>query len=370
MRKVSSARGVVPHGPAMRRQPPVGRRRHAMLTQEGAIEVGNVEIADLEADIRDRHVAFGQKLAGLPDAQLVDMVGEGVAGVLLEEPGEGAFAHAGKLCDIGKTNVRREVAIDEDERALERIERFGIQLRRIFRRGQNLIFRGTGKEMKELQEEGEAGNTLLRAHAFDQRRALLQGLAIEHEAALGAGKEVFQFREFRQQPHGLADPVRVELQHDIPPFDNLARRRHRHPVVRQVAADDGEIGRREGADIIADERDTRALANEVDLELRMEIPDIALPGIIVEPPEKALVDARDDVLEGRSARGKRARPRLPAGLGIAHCRDDDPVLLPQHKSVVGRKLQAAADDIGPAEITPIAPLRRYLDSLRYYMTCE
>ncbi len=147
-----------------------------------------------------------------------------------------------------------------------------------------------------------------------------------------AGKKIFQLGEFRQQLRRLPDAVRVELHDDIAALDHLAGRRHRHPVMRQVAADDGKIGRGEGAYIVADKGHTGALANEVDLELRMEIPDITLPRIVIDAPEKAFIDACDDVLEGRRTGRKRAELRLRhapavprAGEGgqsvLLHCHD-------------------------------------------------
>jgi hypothetical protein len=114
---------------------------------------------------------------------------------------------------------------------------------------------------------------------------------VKDEAALGAGEEILELGKFRDQPCRLADPVGMELEHDVPPLDHLTRRRHRHPIMRQVATDDGEIGRRKSADIVTDKGNARALADQMDLEFRVEIPDVALPGIVIEPPEKAFVDA-------------------------------------------------------------------------------
>ncbi|MNT99984.1 hypothetical protein D3C71_2178770 [compost metagenome] len=54
--------------------------------------------------------------------------------------------------------------------------------------------------------------------------------------------------------------------------------------MRQVAADDGEITRTELADMITDEGKARGLADEMDFDLRMEVPDVPFPGIVVETP--------------------------------------------------------------------------------------
>ena len=108
---------------ALPRQPPIGRWRHLVLTQEGAVEVGDVEVADLEADVGDRHFGFGKQLAGLPDAQLVDVVGKGIAGVLLEEAGKRRLAHPGTLGEVGKVDVGGDVFVDEGECAAQHVER-------------------------------------------------------------------------------------------------------------------------------------------------------------------------------------------------------------------------------------------------------
>ena len=50
-------------------QPPVGGRRHLVLTKKIPVEVGDVDVANFEADIGDRRRRLGEQGAGLVEAQ-------------------------------------------------------------------------------------------------------------------------------------------------------------------------------------------------------------------------------------------------------------------------------------------------------------
>src|SRR4051812_4349864 len=87
----------------------VARRCHATALLELPIEVGDVRIADLETDVGDGRGGVGQQLAGLGYTQDRDVVREGIAGVLLEEPRERGLAHADDRSDVAERNLSVEV---------------------------------------------------------------------------------------------------------------------------------------------------------------------------------------------------------------------------------------------------------------------
>jgi len=112
-------------------------------------------------------------------------------------------------------------------------------------------------------------------------------------------QERFQFAQFRQQACRPAQPLRIELQDDVAAFDQFARLHRGDPIMRQAATDDCQIARPKLADVIANQNHTGGFSQQVDLVLRMEVPDIALPGIVVEPPQETVARLCDDVFEGR-----------------------------------------------------------------------
>ncbi|MCY1305582.1 hypothetical protein D9M70_553960 [compost metagenome] len=81
------------------------------------------------------------------------MIGEGVAGVLLEEAGKGRFAHAGAPGPIGQVDIGRNVLVDEGQSAAEHVERLLVELRREFRRGEQFVFLGADEKIKQLDEQ-------------------------------------------------------------------------------------------------------------------------------------------------------------------------------------------------------------------------
>ena len=60
-------------------------RRHLLQGAELAIEVGEIGIADLVGDVRDRLAAVDEEGAGLADAQFGDIVADRQARVAAEE---------------------------------------------------------------------------------------------------------------------------------------------------------------------------------------------------------------------------------------------------------------------------------------------
>ena len=72
--------------------------------------------------------------------------------------------------------------------------------------------------------------------------------------------------------------------------------------MREIAADDGEVPRRETLDVVADQGHAFALAHEVDFVLGMHVPNVALPGIIVQAPQKGLACISYNVLDDRGDR--------------------------------------------------------------------
>ena len=73
--------------------------------------------------------------------------------------------------------------------------------------------------------------------------------------------------------------------------------------MRQATADEGQMARFEGSDMVADELHPRGIADEMQFILRMHVPDVAFPRIVIATPEKALLFARHDVLEDRALGG-------------------------------------------------------------------
>jgi hypothetical protein len=61
-------------------------------------------------------------------------------------------------------------------------------------------------------------------------------------------------RAVRPREHlgGSEQPVLIELDHDVSLLDDVARGKRRHPVVRQIPADEVEVSRVERADVVPD----------------------------------------------------------------------------------------------------------------------
>ncbi len=155
------------------------------------------------------------------------------------------------------------------------------------------------------------------AHRLHDFRALATGLAGEGKAAQREVEKGVDLRELGKArgrgPHALG----VELQHDVASGDHFAGRGRGNPVVRQIAPDDREMPRLERLDVVADERHADAFAHEMDFVFRVDVPDVARPRIIVEAPQEALADIRDNMLDDRRLAG--ARPsRSPGSPSPAH----------------------------------------------------
>ena len=92
-------------------QRPEARRRHALLRQELAVEIGDVVVADREADLGDRSCSLAhQQLAGEVDAQPVDILHQRHAGVAAEAAREGAGAAPGDGREIAFAERLGQVA--------------------------------------------------------------------------------------------------------------------------------------------------------------------------------------------------------------------------------------------------------------------
>jgi len=132
---------------------------------------------------------------------------------------------------------------------------------------------------------------------MDHPGGALTGAGMEAETALRSFQEFCAVSQFRQQGGCVAQLVRVELDDDIPAFDELARLHLRDPVVRKIAADDGQFAWAEFADVITDQQQARRVGDQMDLDLGMEVSDIPHPGIVILAPEEGFVGACEHVFE-------------------------------------------------------------------------
>ena len=124
----------------------------------------------------------------------------------------------------------------------------------------------------------------------------------ELDAAGGASKKGVDGSQLRQKLLAIMDPLRVELEDDVPVGDVLAVIDVADPVVGQVRTDQDEVSGGEAADVVSDDGAAGPVLDQVDLELGMVVPAAIRPGIVVHVPA------------GRGARHRRhkfAGRRLP-----------------------------------------------------------
>jgi hypothetical protein len=100
----------------------------------------------------------------------------------------------------------------------------------------------------------------------------------------------------------ITDPLRVELEDDVPVGDVLVVTDIADPVVGQVRTDQDEVSSREAADVVSDDGEAGPVLDQVDLELGMVVPAAVRAGVVMHMPA------------GRCARHRRhklAGGRLP-----------------------------------------------------------
>ena len=89
--------------------PPVLAGRQTAEGLELPVEIGQGTISGIESNLTDVHVFLDQELAGVPDPQLGDELGERLVGPLLEIPAERRTRHAGDLCNVVQADRFGEV---------------------------------------------------------------------------------------------------------------------------------------------------------------------------------------------------------------------------------------------------------------------
>jgi hypothetical protein len=178
------------------------------------------------------------------------------------------------------------VGEDVVERIVDKVVGAAFVQRRCSGAGQELGLSGWGgtEHVEQRQNVVEAVDS----SAVTDREQLRGGSrgcwSGELDAAGGAFKKGVEGSQLGQQLLAITDPLRVELEDDVPVGDVLGVADIADPVVRLVRADQDEVSGREAADVVSDDGPAGPVLDQVDLELGMVVPAAVWAGVVVGVP--------------------------------------------------------------------------------------
>lgn len=250
---------------------------------EDAVEVGEAGEAAFEGDLADGGGGVDEETGGVADADVVQVVDEGDAGLGLKETAECGFGHLNEIGGFGETDGAAEIFVDEVDDLLDPlaivVDQFGV-IGYIFAEGA-----GVGRERK-LVEDGhqlEHGvEPFLFRQGFEPGRDAFDGPARERDAFERALEKTTDKIQLIALQEDLMKQVAVELDREL--VDLFAFAFMGKPGVRNIGPHQYQLQVIDLLHAAADDTtDTRRIFDEIQLVFLMvmyrEIEFRLVPGI-------------------------------------------------------------------------------------------